>query len=197
VRTQATQGQLEHPGITECTSTLAAFIQNKYQSIVFVQDSVSYGNSTTLVDYTSVSTLGSPEYDLTDCWASVSEADCQLFFNSSIMTVVVVANIIKCVIMILMVLRFTTPSLVTRGDAIASFLAFEDPTTLGLRRIEKSRIHRARWVFQENGAYAHSQKRWGSSLSRLKWGFSISMQVSQDRTHSSLSNFYEGASYSS
>ena len=182
VREQATQKQLKHVGVAECNKTIAAPLQNKYQSVVFVQNSLGYGggNSTTLIgagldqEYAPPFTDYLTDY-LTDCWAGVAEVDCQLFLNSDLLVGVIVANIFKCSVMIFMVLKFTKPSLVTRGDAIASFLEDEDPTTIGLRNTERRRFHRETWVFQETVTFAGTQKRWGSALSRSKWGFSILM----------------------
>ncbi|KAF4617010.1 hypothetical protein G7Y89_g15139 [Cudoniella acicularis] len=175
VRERAIAGQLKHVGLMECESALNNILQSKYDSMVFVETSVTYNNSTTLIDsgFNDQNTAFTPEDTVIDCWAGPSEADCELFFNSSLMVAVVVANIIKCVVMVLIVLRFTTPTLVTRGDAIASFLEVEDPTTFNLRSIEKCRFHRSNWIFQDYIPYISTPKRWGSSPSRLKWVFSI------------------------
>jgi hypothetical protein len=177
LRTQATLGQLQHVGVTECNKTLAATFQSRYESIVFVQTSVASGNSTIVSwGWDAQDTEFTSTYDLTDCWASAaSGAECQIFFNSTLMMIVVVANIIKCGVMILMLLKFTQPSLVTRGDAIASFLSDEDQTTRVLRNVEKRKYRQSRWVFQNNVAYVRAQKGWGSSPSGSKWCFSISM----------------------
>ncbi|KAH8678758.1 hypothetical protein BGZ60DRAFT_401781 [Tricladium varicosporioides] len=179
VRTQATQGQLKHIGIEECNKIITTILQSKYESVVFVQDSISYGNSTTLINagYDGQDLEFSPMYKPSDCWASPSTAKCELFFNSTLMICIIIANIVKCAIMVIMVWRFTQPSLVTRGDAIASFLAIDDSTTVGLRGIEKRRGSKAQWVFRETMVYVPSQKRWYSAPSRLKWGFSITVCI--------------------
>lgn len=178
VRERAIKGQLKQIGVTKCTNAVNSVLQSEYESSIYVETSVSHDNSTTLIDYDTYDQVFYdpfvPLYRPTDCWASALEADYQLFFNSSLMVAVVIANIIKCVVMVLMVLRFTTPTLVTRGDAIASFLSIEDPTTLGLRSIKKHRFHLSEWVFQEYNPYVSNAKRWGSSASRLKWIFSVS-----------------------
>lgn len=201
LRTQAMQKQLKHVGVAECNKTIAADsqnseLQNSYKSLFYVQDSQDYENSTTLVgqgfmnqagDSTSNSTSNSTssssdfsfsdpsDFHLTDCWAGAAELDCQLSLNLGLLVGVIVANITKCVVMILMVLKFTKPSLVTRGDAIASFLEDEDPTTIGLRSIVRRRCLSGLWVFQETMPHVGTQKRWSSSLSRLKWNLSILM----------------------
>lgn len=176
VRTRADAGQLKNIGVGQCNATLSSDLQSDYESLVFVQISVPSTNSTLLEIYFDGNNEGFiPDYQLTECWAGVLEAECQLFLNSWLLAGVIVANIIKVGVMIIMLLKFTRPSLVTIGDAISSFLAIEDSTTVGLRSVEKHRKHRSIWVYQESVVYIRVQKRWSASPSRLKWGFSISM----------------------
>jgi hypothetical protein len=120
-----------------------------------------------------------PQNKTTGCYACpiIGEIDCKMYLNSGLMIAVIVANVVKVVVMILMVLTFTKPSIVTLGDGIASFLTSEDLTTIGLRKIQKPRFRQSTWIFQDSVTYAGTQKRWRSSISRLKWGLSISMQV--------------------
>lgn len=195
VRTNATLGQLTQKGVTECNKTLAGSFESSYESIVFVQTSVTSENSSLIeVGYYGIhgdrvrygSSTDGPTgitqpinyYNLTDCWVGATEeVDCHLLLSLDLMLGVVIANTICCCVMMIMALRFTKPSLVTLGDAIASFLDTEDYTTASLRTIINRRKSQTEWLMQRTVVYKHKERRWGSSPSRLRWRFSILMQV--------------------
>lgn len=66
------------------------------------------------------------------CMVEEVKEKCKLSFSVGIMVVVIAANAAKSAIMILTFLRLKEPTLVTIGDAMASFLEVPDPTTAGL-----------------------------------------------------------------
>lgn len=187
VAAEANSRELKQIGVRACNNSMALPQQNKYESYIFVQTSdklvnstlvnIAYGYSGYSIDdlYLGNGSYADWHYDLSDCWAaSARGANCQLIFNSRLMIGVILANIIKCVVMLLMVVSLTKPSLVTLGDGIASFLEADDTTTIGLRSIEK-RYFRERWLFQDTAVYHRVQKRWRSSASTMKWALSITM----------------------
>jgi hypothetical protein len=177
---QATLGQLEHIGLTKCTKYLNNAQQGKYESFVMVQapDVTTLAPNTTIIDI-GFQNLGDWNYSVinttTDCFAGLAQGtDCQIIFNSRLLIGVVVANTVKCFVMILMVWRMTNPSLVTLGDGVNSFLSSEDATTVGLRSIAK-RFRQKIWEFDETVVLTRAPKRWRSAASKTTWVFSILM----------------------
>ena len=63
------------------------------------------------------------------CLVEKVQEQCQLRFSLAIMLVVIAANIIKAFVMFITFWKFQNPTLVTIGDAIASFLDTPDTTT--------------------------------------------------------------------
>lgn len=179
VRMNATLGQLKQVGVNECNKAESNFFQNQYESLVYVQTSkTSENNSFLNIGYSLWSYRYSDPTQMTECWAGAAKGlDCQLFFDLNLMIIVVVANLIKSCVMILIVLKFTKPSLVTLGDAIASFLANEDCTTIGLRAIKKHKNANRGWVMKCAVPYKQENKRWGSSPGGLSWTLSLLMRV--------------------
>jgi len=64
------------------------------------------------------------------------------------MIVVIIANMAKAIVMVLTYYKLREPTLVTIGDAVASFLDEPDPTTKGLCLVEKHDIETGKWKTQ-------------------------------------------------
>ena len=71
-------------------------------------------------------------HEIDYCMVEKVEEKCQLRFSLAIMLIVIFANIIKATVMFITIWKFQTPTLVTIGDAIASFLDNPDETTAGM-----------------------------------------------------------------
>jgi hypothetical protein len=75
---------------------------------------------------------GIHEYPISYCLVEPAVQECRLTLSLVIMIVVITANLTKAIIMSLTYFTLDTPTLVTVGDAIASFLARPDQNTTGL-----------------------------------------------------------------
>ena len=89
------------------------------------------------------------------CLVQEVEEECRLQFSIAIMIVVILANATKATVMILTWWKFRTPTLVTIGDAVKSFLDNPDQTTEGVCLTTKSDIVKAKGGWKSQGA-----KRW-------------------------------------
>ena len=78
--------------------------------------------------------------DLDYCLSQPAEERCKLEFSLHIMVTVIICNAAKAVVMGLAVWTHRIPTLVTVGDAIASFLEAPDPFTEGMCLVTKSGI---------------------------------------------------------
>ncbi|KAF2142331.1 uncharacterized protein K452DRAFT_308025 [Aplosporella prunicola CBS 121167] len=120
-------------------------------------------------------------YKISYCLAEKGAPDmCSLNFSMTILIVVITANAAKLMAMIAMLKIFDTPTLVTLGDAVASFL--ERPCTVagGLAlysgRCVSKRSVQPEWKFRPR-AYSSTQypRRWFNAPSKRKWAISISL----------------------
>lgn len=66
------------------------------------------------------------------------EGKCSLSFSMTIIIVVMICNIGKCLIMFFVAFRITDKPYITIGDAVDSFLTINDPTTEGMCLISKT-----------------------------------------------------------
>ena len=65
------------------------------------------------------------------CLSEKTDEHCELQFSVTIIVIVIIANLIKLLCMLYTVQTHKMPTIVTVGDAIASFLHHPDPTTEG------------------------------------------------------------------
>lgn len=63
------------------------------------------------------------------CMSEIVREQCQVYFNSAVMIVVILCNFLTFVCMCFIAVKCTKPALVTTGDAIASFLESTDLET--------------------------------------------------------------------
>lgn len=106
------------------------------------------------------------------CMVEEVEEKCKLSFSVGIMIVVIVANATKSAIMIFTFLRLKGPTLVTIGDAVASFLEIPDPTTAGLclstrKSIKKESLGQAR--NSNSTQWFPKRHLWYHAASKTRW----------------------------
>lgn len=119
-------------------------------------------------------------YSTFGCLVEEAVTECQLTLTLGIMIVVIMANFFKIVVMTLTYLTLNTPTLVTVGDAIASFLDRPDSSTLGLCTITRADFQNpgnqnARAIFRSSKLRSNrmpwSRKRhfWFAAVSARRW----------------------------
>ncbi|KAH7336430.1 hypothetical protein BKA65DRAFT_538551 [Rhexocercosporidium sp. MPI-PUGE-AT-0058] len=113
--------------------------------------------------------LSTVDYCLSEPWPE----KCQFSFSPVLMVVVMVCNIVKIICLGLILWRQRISTLVTTGDAIASFLETPDPSTKGHCLLSKKDLVSKEWM--ENGVCADSYQkgklRWHHAASRGRWWF--------------------------
>jgi hypothetical protein len=96
---------------------------------------------------------------------------CQLQYNVWMMLVVVVFGLLKTVGMVYMAYSYSrTSSLLTIGDAIASFLEHKDHTTADMCLMSSSHFRKFGWA--QNAApriFHRHRSRWWSSTGRIQF----------------------------
>jgi hypothetical protein len=103
------------------------------------------------------------------CMVEEVVEQCQLRFSVVIMTIVIIANAAKAFVMILTVWSLREPTLVTIGDAIASFLNTPDPTTAGICLSTKTNIKDNRWKNQPAKPWVSKHHFWFRGASVKRW----------------------------
>ncbi|MCJ1263852.1 hypothetical protein MMC22_003722 [Lobaria immixta] len=112
------------------------------------------------------------------CLSQRTPERCKLQFSLHIVIVVIVINTLKMILMLYVVFGLKETPLMTIGDAIASFLNKEDPTTKGCCLISKFDIkqNKLRWQYREgesNGppakAWLPIKVPWARAVSRTRW----------------------------
>jgi hypothetical protein len=81
------------------------------------------------------------------CLSERVEEHCKLQFLVQVMAAVIICNLLKVLCMFLTVWKYKTETLVTVGDAIASFLDKPDPTTEGRCLSSKEDFVRGPWAW--------------------------------------------------
>ena len=112
--------------------------------------------------------LGHP---ISYCLVQQVEEECRLSFSLNIMIIVILANATKATIMILTWWNLRTPTLVTIGDAITSFLDHPDSRTVGICLATKRDIRKGKGLWKDQGAKCWASKRhfWFGAASLKRW----------------------------
>lgn len=115
-------------------------------------------------------------YPISRCLVERAEDPCLLRYNSGLLLVVLIANIVKLVAMAATIFQYRQPALVTIGDALASFLEMPDRTTRHMCFAGKSGFSSNIWTsgpktYLMNKAEFHRS----SSASQLQWGITTAM----------------------
>ncbi|MCJ1462005.1 hypothetical protein MMC07_000605 [Pseudocyphellaria aurata] len=123
------------------------------------------------------------------CLSQRTQEHCKLQFSSQIVIVVIVINTLKMVLMLFVVFGLNETPLMTIGDAVASFLDEEDPTTKGCCLVSKFdiKVNKLQWQYRDGESNAPVAKewmptkvRWARAVSRTRWwscGVMISLAV--------------------
>ncbi len=93
---------------------------------------------------------------------------CRLQLSLAIMLIVIGCNVTKILRMILILRHQKSPPLVTRGNAIESFLSERDETTTGMCLADKKAFFSKTWIPAAR-IYANKHHRWFSSASLKHW----------------------------
>lgn len=119
-----------------------------------------------------------PDVEVNFCLSQQTPERCKLQFSLQIVIVVIIINTLKMILMLYVVFGLNETPLMTIGDAIASFLNKEDPTTKGCCLISKFDIkqNKLRWQYREgesNGppakAWLPIKVPWARAVSRTRW----------------------------
>jgi len=107
-------------------------------------------------------TVGDDAGTIAYCLVQVTPEECSLRFSFPIMLIVIAANIVKLIVITLVLVTHKTPTLVTVGDAIASFLERPDPYTAGrcLATREDILKSRGQWTMQPAKQYVARKYFW-------------------------------------
>ena len=103
------------------------------------------------------------------CLSQTVEEHCKLQFSGAIMTVVMVCNLCKMIIMGYIAWERPLEPLVTVGDAIAFFLDEPDPTTMGICLSGKDQFDK---TSSSSRAGGWALKSWGQGIMRYDLGAS-------------------------
>ena len=147
--------------------------------------------STTTIIYTNSSNGSSlSNAPIRYCLSQKVEEHCQLQFSVSIMAFVIIANFLKICCMVYTLWSLRTPTLVTLGDAISSFLQEPDSTTVGRctlsgKNVDKDEVWYKR-VYDDRTLrlagfesfpsrpepWQEQSYHWFKAASRARWGIS-------------------------
>jgi hypothetical protein len=105
------------------------------------------------------------------CLVEVVPEQCSIKFSLVIMLIVIAANTTKVAVMVIVFLKFRAPTLVTLGDAVASFLNDPDPTTAGMCMSTKKDVFKVGQDLSTYPAKPWSLKRhfWFNAVSLKRW----------------------------
>ena len=109
------------------------------------------------------------QHPISYCVVEPVESKCRLSFSLDIMIVVIICNIVKAAVMILTYLKLREPTLVTIGDAIASFLDKPDPTTVGICLSTKYSIGHGKWKAKSPRMWKPRRRFWFKAASTKRW----------------------------
>lgn len=102
------------------------------------------------------------------CLSEPMEEHCQMQFSVTIMSIVIICNLLKAVCMLLALIRQRSQPLVTLGDAIQTFLQRADSAIAGICLADKSGFISRTWIPRPK-AWNIRQRRWLSSAGMKRW----------------------------
>jgi hypothetical protein len=117
----------------------------------------------------AVDTWTVDDHHISYCMIEAVVEECRLSFSLVIMLIVIAANAIKATIMTLTFLKLKEPTLVTIGDAIASFLDEPDRTTAGICLSTREDIRKGRWKNQPAKQWVPKRHFWFKAASIKRW----------------------------
>jgi hypothetical protein len=126
-------------------------------------------------------------HSISYCMVEPIVEKCRLSFSLEIMIIVIVANMAKATIMILTCWRLKAPTLVTIGDAIASFLDKPDPTTAGICLSTQEDIQKGKWKNQAAKRWIPKRHFWFKAASIKRWVICNFLQVTSNQPEEKIS----------
>ena len=111
------------------------------------------------------------EVVISGCKSEKIAENCRVIFLVYVMVIVICCNCVKACCMVMTVVNFREPTLVTLGDAVDSFLRTPDQTTIGMCFADRQFIKRE-W---ERGwttgprEWKKGVQRWWTSASKTRW----------------------------
>ncbi|CUS13874.1 unnamed protein product [Tuber aestivum] len=116
-------------------------------------------------------------HTITECRGQKSLKKCKLQFSVGILTVVIIANLLKAIGMAMAAFRMKTVPLVFMGDAVESFLKEPDITTLRRCLADKA-MAESSWELQPTPKpYTLEQWRWWHAPSKRRWSITVGTWV--------------------
>jgi hypothetical protein len=116
--------------------------------------------------------------EVKECWSLRTEERCKLLFSPTLCWIVTGLNLFKGVLMLMTALRLGRDGrpILTVGDAVASFMAVPDETTVDMCLVEKRDIVKSLGLWQRVPRTVGGRRRFKfAAASRLRWGFCIFM----------------------
>lgn len=154
----------DHVGLTAHSSS---------RLVAYREASIALCNTTFLESNPSAWTIDG--HPISYCLAEEARERCTIQISTAILSIVIICNALKVVIMVYAILQCGQDSLVTLGDVMASFLATPDPRTSGACLMSQ------KYVLQGTpypmNDYLHTWRRgshrWSESLTTSKVGWFI------------------------
>jgi hypothetical protein len=103
------------------------------------------------------------------CLSQSVPEHCEFYFNSAIMIAVILSNLIKLICMCIAAAKYGESTLVTLGDAIASFLESPDPTKRGMCLATKKDFYKTGDGFAAPRVWRERKYFWFQALSWRSW----------------------------
>jgi len=127
-------------------------------------------------------------YNVEYCLSELVPQTCSYSGNLPIVVVVIICNLIKMICMLFTAFRLGSGSLITIGDAVASFLAQPESTTKSrcllsrdevVKEVDRQRYHpdKSRQLPPVPMTARVSRQKWASAASWARWIFTISLFV--------------------
>lgn len=109
------------------------------------------------------------------CLSERVEPQCSFNVSLTLLTVVIIFNLIKVFCIALVVLRIKDKPLITVGDAVATFIEEPDDSTRGLCLVNRGMVDNQHWKNQKEDlikspdTYKPGSFRWYKAASKRKW----------------------------
>ncbi|KAH9212358.1 hypothetical protein DL95DRAFT_464087 [Leptodontidium sp. 2 PMI_412] len=106
------------------------------------------------------------------CLSERVDSVCSVQFSERIMCVMIAFNVIKVAAMLWVLFRYDAEKiLISVGDAVSSFLKYQDPTTTGMCLADK-RGMQSFWKSRGLARpFSKRRQHWGSAVSKKRWVF--------------------------
>jgi hypothetical protein len=131
------------------------------------------------LDHSPVCTLGTAQasaeswevqgHPISYCMVQQVPEECRVNFSLVVMLIIIIANAIKAATMLYTFYKLDSETLVTVGDATASFLTEPDPTTEGICLLSKEDIQKGKWKEPQPKRWIPKRLFWFKAASLKRW----------------------------